>query len=54
MLCATFGSAHLPDALTGLDVERVLVTQGEPVLRNGAHALAASLAKPPWSRSSLY
>jgi hypothetical protein len=42
------------DALTGLDVERVLVTHGEPVLRDGARALAASLARPPWSRSSLY
>ena len=38
------------DALTGLDVERVLVTHGEPVLRDGARALAASLARPPWSR----
>jgi glyoxylase-like metal-dependent hydrolase (beta-lactamase superfamily II) len=42
------------DALTRLDVERVLVTHGEPVLRDGARALAASLARPPWSRSSLY
>jgi len=40
--------------LTKLDVERVLVTHGEPVLRQGARALAASLARPPWSRSSLY
>jgi hypothetical protein len=24
----------------------------EPVLRDGARALAASLARPPWSRSS--
>ena len=45
---------YLPtlDALTGLDVERVLVTHGEPVLRDGAQALAASLARPPWSRPS--
>ena len=42
------------DALTALDVERVLVTHGEPVLHDGARALAASLARPPWSRSSLY
>jgi hypothetical protein len=42
------------DALTRLDVERVLVTHGEPVLRDGARALAASLEGPPWSRSSLY
>jgi glyoxylase-like metal-dependent hydrolase (beta-lactamase superfamily II) len=41
-------------ALTRLDVERVLVTHGEPVLRDGARALAAALARPPWSRSSLY
>ncbi|TMM21428.1 MAG: MBL fold metallo-hydrolase [Actinobacteria bacterium] len=40
--------------LTGLDVERVLVTHGEPVVRDGGRALAASLARPPWSRSSLY
>jgi hypothetical protein len=42
------------EALARLDVERVLVTHGEPVLRDGARALAASLARPPWSRSSLY
>ena len=41
-------------ALTRLDVERVLVTHGEPVLRDGARAVAASLARPPWRRSSLY
>jgi hypothetical protein len=40
--------------LTELDVERVLVTHGTPVLQNGARELAASLARPPWSRSSLY
>jgi glyoxylase-like metal-dependent hydrolase (beta-lactamase superfamily II) len=40
--------------LTRLDVERVLVTHGEPVLRDGARELAASLARPPWSRSSFY
>jgi len=42
------------EPLTRLNVERVLVTHGEPVLRDGARALAASLARPPWSRSSLY
>ena len=42
------------EALTHLDVERVLVTHGEPVLHDGARELAASLARPPWSRSSLY
>ncbi len=41
-------------ALTELDVERVLVTHGEPVVRDGVRALAASLARQPWSRSSLY
>jgi hypothetical protein len=40
--------------LTELDVERVLVTHGEPVLRDGARALEASLERPPWTRSSLY
>jgi glyoxylase-like metal-dependent hydrolase (beta-lactamase superfamily II) len=40
------------DALTRLDVERVLLTHGEPVLRDGASALTASLARPPWSRPS--
>jgi hypothetical protein len=42
------------DALTRLDVERVLVTHGEPVLRDGGRALAESLARPPWKRASLY
>jgi glyoxylase-like metal-dependent hydrolase (beta-lactamase superfamily II) len=39
-------------ALTELDVERVLVTHGEPVVRDGARALAAALARPPWSRDA--
>jgi len=42
------------EALTQLDVELVLVTHGEPVLRNGAGELAAALGRPPWARSSLY
>jgi glyoxylase-like metal-dependent hydrolase (beta-lactamase superfamily II) len=42
------------DALTRLDVERVLVTHGEPVLQDGARELAASLARPPWRRAALY
>ena len=42
------------EALTRLDVERVLVTHGEPVLRDGARELAASLARQPWRSSSLY
>jgi glyoxylase-like metal-dependent hydrolase (beta-lactamase superfamily II) len=42
------------EALTRLDVDRVLVTHGEPVLNDGARELAASLARPPWRRSSLY
>jgi glyoxylase-like metal-dependent hydrolase (beta-lactamase superfamily II) len=42
------------EPLTRLDVERVLVTHGEPVLGDGARALAASLARPPWQRASLY
>jgi glyoxylase-like metal-dependent hydrolase (beta-lactamase superfamily II) len=39
-------------ALTELDIERVLVTHGAPVLHDGARALAASLARPPWNRLS--
>ena len=42
------------EPLTKLDIERVLVTHGEPVLRDGARALAACLARPPWTRSALY
>jgi glyoxylase-like metal-dependent hydrolase (beta-lactamase superfamily II) len=40
--------------LTELDVERVLVTHGEPVLCDGARELAAALDREPWSRSSFY
>jgi glyoxylase-like metal-dependent hydrolase (beta-lactamase superfamily II) len=40
------------EALTRRDVERVLVTHGTPVLRDGARALAAALAAPPWDRPS--
>ena len=40
--------------LAQLDIDRVLVTHGEPVLANGARELAASLTRPPWHRSSLY
>ncbi len=32
------------------DVERVLVTHGEPVLRDGRQALRRALERPPWSR----
>jgi hypothetical protein len=42
------------EPLTRVDVERVLVTHGEPVLRDGARALAECLARPPWTRSALY
>ena len=41
------------EALTRLDVERVLVTHGDPVLRDGARELASSLTRPPWSRPSM-
>jgi hypothetical protein len=34
--------------LLELEVERVLVTHGRPVLTGGRHALAAALAAPPW------
>jgi glyoxylase-like metal-dependent hydrolase (beta-lactamase superfamily II) len=36
--------------LADLDIERVLVTHGDPVLRDGASALVASLQVPPWTR----
>jgi glyoxylase-like metal-dependent hydrolase (beta-lactamase superfamily II) len=39
-------------ALTELEVERVLVTHGEPVLDGGAEALARGLGRPPWTRRS--
>lgn len=42
------------EPLTELDVERVLVTHGEPVLRDGARELEAALDRTPWSRSSFY
>jgi hypothetical protein len=41
------------EVLARLDIERVLLTHGEPVLHDGASALAASLARPPWSRPTL-
>jgi hypothetical protein len=34
--------------MTALDVERILVTHGEPVLQDGRAALAAALAADPW------
>jgi glyoxylase-like metal-dependent hydrolase (beta-lactamase superfamily II) len=37
--------------LAELDVDRVLVTHGEPVLQGGARALAKALDAPPWSRT---
>jgi hypothetical protein len=39
------------DAIAEREVDRVLVTQGEPVLQRGARALAKSLDAPPWSRT---
>src|SRR5205085_1361365 len=42
------------EPLTCLDVERVLVTHGEPVLRDGARELATALTRPPWRRSAQY
>ena len=43
---------YLPtlEALLDHDVERVLVTHGEPVLQGGRKALEAAYAKPPWQR----
>ena len=37
--------------LAELDIERVLVTHGEPVVSDGAHALADCLAREPWRRT---
>jgi len=37
------------EPLTALDVERVLVTHGPPVLAGGAAALAGALAAEPWN-----
>ncbi len=34
--------------LLELDVERILVTHGEPILEQGADALADALERPPW------
>jgi hypothetical protein len=36
--------------LADLPIERVLVTHGTPILRDGAAALAAALSEPPWQR----
>ena len=43
---------YLPtlEKLLDHDVERVLVTHGEPVLRGGRRALEAAFAQPPWHR----
>jgi glyoxylase-like metal-dependent hydrolase (beta-lactamase superfamily II) len=43
---------YLPtlEGLLDHDVERVLVTHGEPVLRGGRRALEAAFAQPPWQR----
>jgi hypothetical protein len=38
--------------LLELDVERVLVTHGPPVLAGGREALRAALAAPPWDHTS--
>jgi hypothetical protein len=34
--------------LLELDLERILVTHGEPVLKDGSAALRAALEAPPW------
>ena len=34
--------------LLELDVERILVTHGEPIVRDGRAALQDALRKPPW------
>jgi hypothetical protein len=42
------------EALRRLDVERMLVAHGKPVVQNGAGELAASLKRAPWRRSSVH
>jgi hypothetical protein len=37
--------------LAELEVDRVLVTHGEPVLQGGARALVKAFEAPPWSRT---
>lgn len=36
--------------LAKLDIQRVLVTHGQPVLKNGDKALARAFDQPPWQR----
>ena len=36
------------EPLRALDLERILVTHGEPILRDGSGALDGALAAPPW------
>ncbi len=39
------------EPLTRLGADRLLVTHGSPVLRDGSRELRATLARPPWRRS---
>jgi hypothetical protein len=41
------------EPLTNLNVERILVTHGNPVLRDGARELAAALGRRPFDRREL-
>ena len=36
------------EPLRSIDLERILVTHGEPVLRDGSAALERALHAPPW------
>jgi glyoxylase-like metal-dependent hydrolase (beta-lactamase superfamily II) len=49
---AWYANTFLPTIrpLAGLGVERVLVTHGQPVLRDGSRALAAAFDRPVWNR----
>ena len=38
------------EPLLDLDLERVLVTHGQPIMRDGRAALEAALRAKPWSR----
>jgi hypothetical protein len=40
------------EPLLALDVDRVLVTHGEPILHGGRAALEAALRRPPWNPRS--
>jgi glyoxylase-like metal-dependent hydrolase (beta-lactamase superfamily II) len=52
----TYEDKFLPTLrpMAELDVDRVLLTHGSPVLRGGAAELARALERPIWKRAELY